>query len=172
LRPSRATGAAPMTCAIVMLKMIGAPPRESPVSGIASRAKAMGPAACGRLNVPYANSHRTSDPGPIVPVRPTTLSEGAMPVFNDVLTRTSSKCQCRKADRGIAAGPITLNSSQTKDEAVPWHIAGRCRIRPYLARPLSVAYYANSGRYRISAQDWGMELYIIRVTTNDAEATP
>jgi hypothetical protein len=102
-RPSRATGTAPMTCAIVMANTMEAPLRGSPVSGIASRAKAMGPAACGLLNVPYASSQRASAPGPILRVAPPTWSDTGAPIFGGTLMAAPAKRECRKADRGMAA---------------------------------------------------------------------
>src|SRR5262249_8593073 len=70
-----AIGAAPTTCAIVIASMIAAPLFGSPVIGIASRANAIGPAACGTLKAPFDTNQRRSGPRATLRVRFGTSSE-------------------------------------------------------------------------------------------------
>src|SRR5690606_9461437 len=58
-RPSRESGTAPRTCAIVIASIIAAPAEALPVSGRAIREKAMGAAACGTAKVPYEPNQRS-----------------------------------------------------------------------------------------------------------------
>src|SRR5262249_10827889 len=97
-RPRRAIGAAPTTCAIVIASTIAAPLLGSPVTGIASRAKTIGPAACGTLKAPFDSSQRTSAPRATLRAEFGAFSETVVVMSDCTIIETSWTDRNRIAD--------------------------------------------------------------------------